>query len=103
MRPGTHMDASAIVKVTSGPAIIVERPWYFNTIGVNSGSDAFGVTVPQKAYYFAEADSIKAAKPGQPDYNTFVSVLTASSNLTAHATATYYTGAGFQEFYELAN
>ena len=89
---GPHMDASAIVKVTSGPAIIVERPWYFNTIGVNSGSDAFGVTVPQKAYYFAEANGIKAAKPGQPDYNTFVSVLNPSSSLTAHATATYYTG-----------
>ena len=89
---GPHMDVSAIVKVTSGPAIIVERPWYFNTIGVNSGTDAFGVTVPQKAYYFAEADSIRAASPGQPDYNTFVSVLNPSSSLTAHATATYYTG-----------
>ena len=46
---GPHIDASAVVHVTSGPAIIVERPWYFNTIGVNSGTDAFGVTVPQKA------------------------------------------------------
>ena len=89
---GPHMEASAIVNVTSGPAIIVERPWYFNTINVNSGTDAFGVTVPKKAYYFAEAESIRAAKPGQPDYNTFVSVLNPSSSLTAHATATYYTG-----------
>lgn len=89
---GPHMDASAIVNVTSGPAIIVERPWYFNTIGVNSGTDAFGVNVPQKAYYFAEADSIKANVPGQPDYNTFVSVLNPSSSLTAHVKATYFTG-----------
>jgi hypothetical protein len=89
---GPHIDASAIVQVTSGPAIIVERPWYSNTIGVNSGTDAFGVTVPRKAYYFAEANSIRAAQPGQPDYNTFVSVLNPSSSLTAHVTVTYYTG-----------
>src|SRR3989440_10968227 len=38
---GPHMDASAIVKVTSGPAIIVERPWDFNTTGVKSGTEAF--------------------------------------------------------------
>jgi len=89
---GKHIDAAAIVQVTSGPAIIVERPWYFNNLGVNSGTDSFGVTTPHMAYYFAEADSTNAPKPGQPDYNTFVSVLDPSPTLSAHATITYYTG-----------
>ena len=89
---GPHIDAAALVQVTSGPGIIVERPWYFNNLGVNSGTDTFGVTTPQKAYYFAEADSTNAPSPGQPDYNTFVSVLNPSSTLNANATITYYTG-----------
>lgn len=90
---GPHIDASAIVQVaTGGPAIIAERPWYFNTLNVNSGSDAFGVVVPQKTYYFAEGNSVKAAQPGQPAYNTFVSVLNPSATLTAHAKVTFYTG-----------
>ena len=89
---GPHIDAAALVQVSSGPGIIVERPWYFNNLGVNSGTDAFGVTTPHKAYYFAEADSTKAPKVGQPDYNTFVSVLDPSPTLNAHATITYYTG-----------
>ena len=89
---GARIDTSAIVNVTSGPAIIVERPWYFSAIGVNSGDNAFGATVPQKTYYFAEADSVKANTTGQADYNTFVAVLNPSSTLTAHVTATYYTG-----------
>ncbi|MFL5587339.1 MAG: hypothetical protein ACJ8DI_06730, partial [Ktedonobacteraceae bacterium] len=89
---GPHIDAAALVQVTSGPGIIVERPWYFNNLGVNSGTDTFGVTTPQKAYYFAEADSTNAPKVGQPDYNTFVSVLDPSPTLNAHATITYYTG-----------
>src|SRR5947209_6479879 len=89
---GPHIDAAALVQVTSGPGLIVERPWYFNNLGVNSGTDAFGVTTPQKAYYFAEGDSTSASKPGQPDYNTFVSVLDPSPTLNANATITYYTG-----------
>jgi hypothetical protein len=89
---GPHIDAAALVQVTSGPGIIVERPWYFNNLGVNSGTDTFGVTTPQKAYYFAEADSTNAPKVGQPDYNTFVSVLDPSPTLNANATITYYTG-----------
>src|SRR3989440_422216 len=89
---GPHIDVAALVQVTSGPGLIVERPWYFNNLGVNSGTDSFGVTTPQKAYYFAEADSTKAPKVGQPDYNTFVSVLDPSPTLNAHATITYYTG-----------
>src|SRR5438270_696540 len=89
---GPHIDAAALVQVTSGPGIIVERPWYFNNLGVNSGTDTFGVTTPRKAYYFAEADSTNAPKAGQPDYNTFVSVLNPSPTLNANATITYYTG-----------
>ncbi len=89
---GPHIDAAALVQVTSGPGLIVERPWYFNNLGVNSGTDTFGVTTPQKAYYFAEADSTNAPKVGQPDYNTYVSVLDPSPTLNANATITYYTG-----------
>ena len=37
---GPHIDVAALVQVTSGPGLIVERPWYFNNLGVNSGTDA---------------------------------------------------------------
>lgn len=89
---GTHITAAAIVHVTNNVPIVVERPWYFNNLGVATGTDAFGVTIPQKNYYFAEGASLKANKAGQPAYNTFVSVLNPSTTVTAHATITYYNG-----------
>ena len=69
---GTHITAAAIVQVTNNVPIVVERPWYFNNLGVATGTDAFGVTIPQKNYYFAEAASLKANKVGQPAYNSYL-------------------------------
>src|SRR5579859_2044373 len=51
---GSHIDAAALVQVTNNVPVIAVRPWYVNAVGVNSGTDAFGVITPQKSFYFAE-------------------------------------------------
>ncbi|GAC1481327.1 MAG: hypothetical protein NVS2B12_36420 [Ktedonobacteraceae bacterium] len=85
---GTRYNASAIVQVTSGPAVVVERPIYFNWSGVASGMDAVGVTHTAMSYYFSEGDTRQA---GQTNYKTYVSLLNPGS-AAAHVTITYYTG-----------
>src|SRR5712692_7370327 len=85
---GTRYNASAIVRVTSGPAVVVERPIYFNWSGVASGMDAVGATHTAMSYYFSEGNTRQA---GQTNYKTYVSLLNPGS-AAAHVTITYYTG-----------
>jgi hypothetical protein len=89
---GPHIDAAAQVQVTNNVPVIAERPWYVNALGITSGTDAFGVLTPQKAFYFAEADSQKASQAGQPAYNTYVSIFNPSTTATTNVTITYFTG-----------
>ena len=84
-----HISLAAIVQVTSGPAIVAERPMYFNLNGVQSGTDVLGATAPQTGYYFAEGDSRQA---GAANYSTFITMLNPSETDTANVTITYYTG-----------
>lgn len=84
-----HISLAAIVQVTSGPAIVAERPMYFNLNGVLSGTDVLGATAAQTAFYFAEGDSRQA---GSANYATFITMLNASETDTATVTITYYTG-----------
>src|SRR2546421_379228 len=86
---GPHLSVAAIVKVTNGVGIVAERPMYFNVLGVRSGTDVVGATVPQLSYYFSEADQTQS---GSANYHTFLTMLNPSSTVTAHVTITYYTG-----------
>jgi kumamolisin len=85
---GTRYNASAIVHVTSGPAVVVERPIYFNWNGIPSGMDAVGATHTAMSYYFSEGDTRQA---GQAHYRTYIALLNPGS-AAAHVTITYYTG-----------
>lgn len=85
---GPRYNAGAIVKVTSGPAVVVERPIYFNWEGVPSGDDVLGATSTSLSYYFSEADTRQF---GQTNYKTYIALLNPGQN-TAHLTVTYYTG-----------
>ena len=85
---GTRYNAGVIAHVTSGPAVVVERPIYFNWSGVPSGTDAVGATTTNTHYYFSEADT---SQSGQTNYKTYVALLNPGS-LTAHLTVTYFTG-----------
>jgi kumamolisin len=80
---------SAIVKVTSGPGIVAERPMYFNFKGIQSGTDVIGATIPGTSYFFAEADTIAT---NSATYYTYITVLNPSSTQTATTTLTFYTG-----------
>ncbi|GAC1349243.1 MAG: hypothetical protein NVSMB27_20530 [Ktedonobacteraceae bacterium] len=84
---GTGYHDGVIIRVTSGPGIVAERPIYFNWGGIASGTDVLGTTNPSLSYYFSEADTTQA---GQANYKTFVSILDPSSTLSAHVTLTYY-------------
>ena len=86
---GPHYSASAIVQVTSGSAVVVERPIYFNWQGIASGFDAMGATSTSMSYYFSEADTRQS---GQTNYKTFIALLNPDANQTSHVTVTYYTG-----------
>src|SRR5947209_1620639 len=88
MPTGPHLSVAAIVKVTNGVGIVAERPMYFNVLGVRSGTDVVGATVPQLSYYFSEADQTQS---GSANYHTFLTMLNPSPTVTAHVTITYYT------------
>jgi len=85
---GPRYNAGAIVRVTSGPAVVVERPIYFNWSGVASGNDVLGATTTSMSYYFSEADTRQS---GQTNYKTYIALLNPNLNI-AHLTVTYYTG-----------
>jgi len=84
---GTGYHDGVIIRVTSGPGIVAERPIYFKWSGIASGTDVLGATHPSLSYYFSEADTTQA---GQANYKTYVSILDPSSTLNAHVTLTYY-------------
>ena len=85
---GTSYHAGVIAHVTSGPAVVVERPIYFNWGGVPSGTDIVGATSTAMSYYFSEADTTQS---GQTNYKTFIALLNPGS-IVAHLTVTYFTG-----------
>ncbi|GAC1348876.1 MAG: hypothetical protein NVSMB27_18290 [Ktedonobacteraceae bacterium] len=87
---GTHISVAAIVQVTSGPAIVAERPMYFTFAGtIKSGTDVVGATSPGTSYYFPYGNSTVNSTA---NYSTFVSILNPSATNTAHVAITYYTG-----------
>jgi hypothetical protein len=91
---GPSKSVSAIVQVTSGPNIVVERPMYFKYVNsgitIQSGNDVLGATNFSKSFYFAEGDTRQTASQ---HYWTYVIMMNPSATTTAHATVTYYTGA----------
>ncbi|MGZ3643773.1 MAG: S53 family peptidase [Ktedonobacteraceae bacterium] len=78
----TQQPISAIVQVTNGPGIVVERPMYFKFKGIQSGTDVIGATSPGTSYYFPEADTRQSGST----YYTYITMLNPSSTLTANAT-----------------
>jgi kumamolisin len=80
---------SAIVQVTSGPGIVVERPMYFNYLGIHSGTDVVGATNPGKTYFFPKVDTRRSGRT----YYTYITMLNPSTTQNATVTATFYTGA----------
>ncbi len=85
---GTRYNAGVIAHVTSGPAVVVERPIYFNWSGIPSGTDVVGATTTSTSYYFSEADTRQS---GQTNYKTYIALLNPGPS-TAHLTVTYFTG-----------
>ncbi len=83
-----HQSISAIVQVTSGPAIVAERPMYFDFAGIKSGTDVLGATAPGQSFYFSHADTRQSGR----SYYSYITMLNPSSTQTATATITYYTG-----------
>lgn len=81
---GSHVSVASFIQVTSGPAIVAERPLFFNY----GGLDTMGATHPATSFYFPEADSLKS---GSANYNTFLNILNPSTTTTANLTITYYT------------
>jgi Pro-kumamolisin, activation domain len=79
---------AAIVQVSSGPAIVVERPMYFNFLGIRSGTDVVGATSPQTTYYFPRVDTRRSGRT----YYTFITMLNPSTTQNATVTARFYTG-----------
>ncbi|HZU70223.1 MAG TPA: S53 family peptidase [Ktedonobacteraceae bacterium] len=84
----SHQSISAVVQVTSGPAIIAERPMYFNFQGIQSGTDVLGATAPGQSFFFSYADTRQSGR----SYYSYITMLNPSSTQTATATITYYTG-----------
>ncbi|GHO53293.1 S53 family peptidase [Ktedonobacter robiniae] len=83
----TQYAISTIVKVTSGPGIVAERPMYFNYRGIiSSGTDVLGASNPGTSYYFPLADTRQDSTLSW----TYISILNPSTTQTAHVTLTYY-------------
>jgi Pro-kumamolisin, activation domain len=82
------ISVATFVHVNTGPPLLVERPMYFNFIGIQSGTDTIGAPFPANSYYFAEASSLQS---GSAKYTTFVSILN-PGGFAATVTLTYYTG-----------
>lgn len=68
------------------PGVVVERPMYFSNFnGISSGTDVLGSTHLSKVFYFADV-------PTAPASTSYLTILNSSATLTAHVTATYYSG-----------
>jgi len=80
-------DFSTGVICTSGQAIIVERPMYFNYSSVwTGGHDVMGATSPQASFYFAEGSC-------RPNFDPYICILN-GGDLAANVTITYMKGDG---------
>lgn len=79
---------SAIVQVTSGPGIVVERPMYFDFKGIRSGTDVIGATKLATSFYFPFAYMGHVSG----NYYTYITLLNPSATQTASATVTFYNG-----------
>ncbi len=82
---------STQVKVTSGPAIIAERPMYVNGFSFGSGPirdghDAFGANSPATTWYFAEGTTLAG-------FNEYLTLQNSGSSIS-NVTVTYFTDSG---------
>ena len=89
---GPGVTDSAIVTVNNNATpncagIVAERPMYFNALGVNSGSDALGVTHTSNSFYFADVSVGNQAGGG--NYASFIAILNPGGS-SATVTANYY-------------
>ncbi|HLX56547.1 MAG TPA: hypothetical protein VKR83_05955 [Ktedonobacteraceae bacterium] len=91
---GHGITDSAILTVdnTATPnctGIVAERPMYFNSLGVNSGSDVLGVTSLATSFYLA--DVAVGAQSGGGSISSFLPILNPPGGSgAATVTATYY-------------
>jgi alpha-tubulin suppressor-like RCC1 family protein/Tol biopolymer transport system component len=78
-----HVDVSAVVEVTNGQPIIVERAMYLDMAGQNfgAGHESAGVTAPQTAWFLAEGAT-------GPYFDLFV-LLANPNDTAAQVEATY--------------
>ncbi len=79
---------SAIVQVTSGPGIVVERPMYFDFKGIRSGTDMIGATKLATSFYFPFVNMGQVSGT----FYSYITMLNPSATQTANATVTFYTG-----------
>jgi hypothetical protein len=84
-------DVSAIVRVTSGPAIVVERAMYLQVYSneMAVGHESAGVTAPAIEWYFAEGAT-------GPYFDLFLLIANVES-IAAEAEVTYYLPGGTVE------
>ena len=81
-------DVSAVIEVTSGPNIIVERAMYLSTPTAlfNAGHDSAGVTAPSNSWFLAEGSTtnfeefILLANPGQSSATARITYLLANGS-----------------------
>jgi hypothetical protein len=84
---GTPCDYSAMLKVTSGPNILAERPTYFNFGGRwNGGHNEAGLTSTGQKFYFAEGTR-------RPNFSTYL-CLQNPEDRAADVRITYQKGNG---------
>lgn len=84
----SQVSVSAIVTSTNGTPVIVERPMYFNYIGVNSGTDVIGATnTTNTTFYFAQGDESQTSSDTSHE---FISIMNPDKSATANVTATFY-------------
>ncbi len=79
---GPGRAVSMIVTSLNGVGIVAERPMYFATSGINSGTDAIGSTQLGQDFYFADVES-------QRNYTSFITILNPPGGKSANVTVSY--------------
>jgi len=64
------------------PGVVMERPMYFHTDGIESGDDVIGATHLSTTFYFADV-------PTGPNYSSYITILNPNSTATT-VTVKYY-------------
>jgi hypothetical protein len=82
---GPGRAVSMIVTSLNGVGIVAERPMYFATSGINSGTDAIGSTQLGQDFYFADVES-------QRNYTSFITILNPPGGKSANVTVSYIAG-----------